>query len=168
MFKLKNQFNIDSLESFQEFNIERKYKAGNKEKMTMLKCKIIGIHTTKNNCAENYQDTGFPWVKVEGCESRLEEKQIIDWLSHFGEVKSEISEDTHEGSDDSSDDHLPGGNGIYSVRMKLERDMPQLMPMHGKKDQTLLPRHYQKMQDLFWSPSEKELQQRKGPMDKVC
>jgi hypothetical protein len=34
---------------------------------------------------------------VEGCEYRLEEKQIIDWLSHFGEVKSELSEDTRIG-----------------------------------------------------------------------
>ncbi len=72
-------------------------------------------------------------MKVEGCEYRLEEEQIIGWLSHFGEVKSEISEDTHEGSDDSSDDLPPVGNGIYSVLMKLKRDMPQLIPMHGKR-----------------------------------
>jgi hypothetical protein len=48
-------------------------------------------------------------------------------------VKSEISEDTHEGSDDSGDDLPPVGNGIYSVQMKLTRDMPQLIPMHGKR-----------------------------------
>jgi hypothetical protein len=132
-FKLKEQFNIDNLESFQEFNVERKCKVGNEEKTAMLKCKIRGIRTTQKNRTESYQDEGFRWVKVEGCEYRLEEKQIIDWLSHFGEVKSEISEDTHEGSDDSSDDLPPVGNGIYSVRMKLERDMPQLIPMHGKR-----------------------------------
>jgi hypothetical protein len=132
-FKLKEQFNIDSLESFQEFNVERKCRVGNEEKTATLKCKIRGIRTTQNNHVENYQDKGFRWVKVEGCEYRLEENQIIDWLSHFGEVKSEISEDTHEGSDDSSDDLPPVGNGIYSVLMKLERDMPQLIPMHGKR-----------------------------------
>jgi hypothetical protein len=49
------------------------------------------------------------------------------------EVKSEISEDTHKGLDDSGDDLLPVGNGIYSVRIKLNRDMPQLIPMHGKR-----------------------------------
>jgi hypothetical protein len=131
-FKLKEQFNIDSLESFQEFNVERKLGVGNEEKTATLKCKIRGIRTAQNNHA-SYQDEGFRWVKVEGCEYRLEEKQIVDWLSHFGEVKSEISEDTHEGSDDSNDDLPPVGNGIYSVRMKLERDMPQLIPMHGKR-----------------------------------
>ena len=132
-FKLKEQLNIDSLESLQEFSVERKCRVGNEEKTATLKCKIRGIRTTQNNRAENYQDEGFRWVKVEGCEYRLEEKQIINWLSHFGEVKSEITEDTHEGSDDSSDDLPPVGNGIYSVLMKLERDMPQLIPMHGKR-----------------------------------
>ena len=48
-------------------------------------------------------------------------------------MKSELSEDTHEELDDSSNDLPPVGNGIYSVRMKLERDMPQLIPMHGKR-----------------------------------
>jgi hypothetical protein len=132
-FKLKEQFNIDSLESFKEFNVERKYRVGNVEKFATLKCKIRGIRMTQNKSSENYQDEGLRWVKVEGCEYRLEEKQIIDWLSHFGEVKSKLSEDTHEGSDDSSDDLPPVGNGIYSVRMKLTRDLPQLIPMHGKR-----------------------------------
>jgi hypothetical protein len=132
-FKLKEQFNIDSLESFQEFELKRKYKVHNVEKKETLKCKIRGIRSSQNNQADNYQDEGFRWVKIEGCEYRLEEKQIFDWLSHFGEVKSEILEDTHEGSDDPSEDLPPVGNGIYSVQMKLKREMPQLIPMHGKR-----------------------------------
>ncbi len=127
-FKLKEQFNIDSPESFKEFNVKRKCRIGNEEKTAILRCKVRGDCTN-----QNYQDEGFRWVKVEGCEYRLEEKQIIDWLSHFGEVKSELSEDTNDGLDDSSDDLPPVGNEIYSVRMKLERDMPQLIPMHGKR-----------------------------------
>jgi hypothetical protein len=132
-FKLKEQFNIDSQESFQEFELKRKYEVHNVEKMAILKCKIRGIHSSQNNQADNYQDEGFRWVKVEGCEYRLEEKQIFDWLSHFGEVKSEILENTHEGFDNSSDDLPPVGNGIYSVQMKLKQDMPQLVPIHGKR-----------------------------------
>ena len=81
----------------------------------------------------DYQDTGIRWVKVLGCEYRLEENQILEWLSHFGEIRSDLSEDTHEGSDDSSDDLPPVGNGIYSVKMKLSREIPQFIPMHGKK-----------------------------------
>jgi hypothetical protein len=72
-------------------------------------------------------------VKIEGCEYRLEENQIINWLSYFGEEKSQILEDKHEVSDDSSDDLQPVGNGIYSLLMKLTWAMPQLVPMHGKR-----------------------------------
>jgi hypothetical protein len=62
-FKLKEQFNIDSLESFQEFKLERNIKV-------------------QNNSNLNYQDKGLRWVKIGGCEYRLEEKQIVDWLSY--------------------------------------------------------------------------------------
>ncbi len=58
-FKLKEQFNIDSLKPFQEFNVERKYKVGTEDKMAILKCKIRGIRSTQNYHAENYQDEGF-------------------------------------------------------------------------------------------------------------
>jgi hypothetical protein len=75
-FKLKEQFNIDSLESFQEFELKRKYKVHNVEKKETLKCKIRGIRSSQNNQADNYQDEGFRWVKIEGCEYRLEEKQM--------------------------------------------------------------------------------------------
>jgi hypothetical protein len=79
-FRLKEQFNIDSLESFQEINLERKCKVGTEEKTPILRCKIRGIRSTQNNRAKNYQDEGLHWVKVEGCEYRQEEEQIIDWL----------------------------------------------------------------------------------------
>jgi hypothetical protein len=58
---------------------------------------------------------------------RLEENQILEWLSYFEEVKTNFFEDTHEEPDDSSDDLPPVGNGIYSVKMKLTQDMPQLI-----------------------------------------
>jgi hypothetical protein len=157
-FKLKEQFNIDTLESFQEFNLERKSRAGNEEKTAILRCKIRGIRSTQNNCAE-----GFRWVKVEGCEYKLEEKQIIDWLSHFGEVKSDISEDTHEESDDSSHDLPPVGNGIYSVQMKLDRDMPQLIPMHGKRIRLYYRDIIKRCTNCFGSHQRKNCKEEKVP-----
>ena len=132
-FKLRKEFNIDSLESVEKFNFERRFRNQNVEKTSILHCKIRGIRTNQKHFDNNYKDEGIRWVKIEGCEYRLEEKQIINWLSFFGEIRSEISEDTHEESDDSSDCLPPVGNGIYSLKMKLSRDMPQLIPMHGKK-----------------------------------
>jgi hypothetical protein len=131
-YKLHQQFNIDQLASVQFFNLERKMMVGGEEKISILKCKIRGIRTEQRVHGEAYEDTGLRYVKVEGCEYRVEKEQIIAWLSNFGEIKSELTEDVYEESDDSEND-MPLGNGIYSVRMKIARDMPQFMPMHGKR-----------------------------------
>jgi hypothetical protein len=131
-YKLHSQFNIDQLASVQFFNLERKMTVGGEEKISILKCKIRGIRTEQRVHGEAYEDTGLRYVKVEGCEYRVEKEQIIAWLSSFGEIKSELTEDVYEGSDDSEND-MPLGNGIYSVRMKIEKDMPQFMPMQGKR-----------------------------------
>ena len=132
-FKLFSPFNIDLLENFQFFELKRKITVRNEEKTSILKCKIRGIRTERRVDGKNYEDTGIRWVKVEGCEYRLEKEQIIEWLSNFGEVRSDLTEDTHEESDDSADDLPRVGNGIYSVKMKLSKDMPQFMPMYGKR-----------------------------------
>ena len=132
-FKLFSQFNIDLLERFQFFELERKMMVRNEEKTSVLKCKIRGIRTEQRLDGENYEDAGIRWVKVEGCEYRVDKNQILEWLSNFGEIKSDLTEDTHEESDDSADDLPPVGNGIYSVKMKLSKDMPQFMPMYGKR-----------------------------------
>jgi hypothetical protein len=105
---------------------------GGEEKISILKCKIRGIRTEQRVHGEAYEDTGLRYVKVEGCEYRVGKEQIIAWLSNFGEIKSELTEDVYEESDDSEND-MPLGNGIYSVRMKIAKDMPQFMPMHGKR-----------------------------------
>ena len=132
-FKLWKPFNIDLLESFQHFELMRPMTVRGEERTSILKCKIRGIRTEKRVDGEGYTDTGMRWVKVEGCEFRVEKEKMVEWLSYFGEVKSEVTEDTLGGSDDSADDLPPVGNGIYSVKMKIERDMPQFLPMYGKR-----------------------------------
>ncbi len=61
--------------------------------------------------AKPTKDWGLRYVKVEGCEYRVEKEQIISWLSNFGEIKSELTEDVHKESDDSENEMLLG-NGI--------------------------------------------------------
>jgi hypothetical protein len=67
-FKLAKQFNIDSLEQFQFFELERKFKVRNEERVSNLKCKIRGIRTKQGVDGDKYEDTGIRWVKIEGCE----------------------------------------------------------------------------------------------------
>ena len=132
IFKLVAPFNIDLLESIQYFDWERSYDVRGEERTAIMKCKIRGIRKDQRN-TEDYIDTGLRWVKIEGSDWRIEKSKMLEWLSFFGEIRSDITEDTHEGSDDSEDDLQPVGSGDYSVRMKLERDIPQFIPMEGRR-----------------------------------
>ena len=55
----------------------------------------------------------------------------------YGEVVSEVEEDFYVIKDSSEEDEEqnPGANrsGIYSVKVKLEKDIPNLLPMCGKR-----------------------------------
>ncbi len=121
-YKLHSQFNIDQLASVQFFNLERKMMVGGEEKILSLKCKIRGIRTEQrvHGHGQTYKDTGLRYVKVQGCEYRVEKEEIISWLSNFGKFNSELTEDVYEESDDSDND-MPLGNGIYSVRIKIKK-----------------------------------------------
>lgn len=130
-FKLFAPFNIDMLKSIEYFDLERPIIVQNEERMSVLKCKIRGIRKERDENSEGYVDSGMRWVKVEGCEFRVDKEQIVEWLSYFGEVKSEVTEDTVPDPD--SEDDMEYGNGIYSVKMKIGRDLPQFMPMFGKR-----------------------------------
>ena len=71
-------------------------------------------------------------MKIKGCEYQLTEDEIIQGLAPFGKLLTPIGEDIYEDMD-SEGDHLVG-NGICSVKMKLEkleRPKPQFLPMHG-------------------------------------
>ena len=132
IFKLVAPFDIDLLESIQFFDWNRTYNVQGEERIAVMKCKIRGIRK-KQRDNDNYVDTGLRWVKIEGNDWRIEKGKMLEWLSYFGEIRSDITEDVHEGSDDSEDDLQPVGSGIYSVRMKLQRDIPQFIPMDGRR-----------------------------------
>ena len=46
--------------------------------------------------ADHYINDGTRVIKIIGCEYRLLEPKILDWLSMFGEVVSEITEELFE------------------------------------------------------------------------
>jgi hypothetical protein len=67
-------------------------------------------------------------VKIEGCDYRVSDEMILEWLGMYGEVFSELVEDVFEGDEDSEGDHT---TGIYSVKMRLNCNIPQLLPKSG-------------------------------------
>jgi hypothetical protein len=82
--------------------------------------------------APNYDGTSndVRWVKIENCEYALEEEEIMEWLRLYGQPLSLLGEDVFP---DSDSDSAPLGNGTYSLKMKLVKDIPQYLPMHGRK-----------------------------------
>ena len=53
-------------------------------------------------------------------------------MSCFGEVLSEITKEQFD-SAGLDQDLPPIGNGTYNIRIKLNRDIPNWIPMYGRK-----------------------------------
>ena len=132
-FKLIEPINIDDLKAYENFEFKRTWMANGKRGEDTIGCKIRGIRyrpPTVSAFENTVQDDGVRVVKIEGCEYRLAEDEILAWLSLYGEARSELKEDCFR------DENQKTGNnrtGNYSIMMKLERTIPQLLPMHGRR-----------------------------------
>ena len=94
-------------------------------------CKIRGIRTSTGEILENDTDPNIRWVKVEWVDYGLQEEQIMAWLDLYGERAGELTEDIYPNNSDSEGD--PICMGTYSIKMRLKKDIPQLIPMWGKR-----------------------------------
>ena len=129
-FKLTELIDIDSLHHREYFQLRRN-RAGRED---ILECKIRGIRRpiVKRSFDKNdsEQDPNIRWVTVDGCDYDLEEDEIMKWLRYYGETFGRLREDIHE---DINTDRPPVGTGTYSIKMRLDAPIPQLLPMFGKK-----------------------------------
>ena len=69
-------------------------------------------------------------MKFEGFEWKVPKEQIISWLRHFETIESELEEDFFI---DKKERESTNRTGNYSVLMKLEANLPQLIPMNGRQ-----------------------------------
>jgi hypothetical protein len=133
-YKLKEQIDVDrNLLHMEYFNFERRYTVKGIEKRDILGCKIRGLRAGNDGAGMNNEpdpDPSIRWVKIEWINYQLEEHQVLDWLNYFGEQAGQLSEDIHPNSDSDAD---PIGNGTFSIKMRLRTDIPQLLPMWGKR-----------------------------------
>ena len=132
-FKLIEPINIDDLQGYENFEFKRTWTANGKKGEDTIGCKIKGIRyrpPTTSAFENTSQEDGIKVVKIEGCEYRLAEDEILAWLSLYGETVSELKEDTFR-----DENHKTGNNrtGNYSIMMRLEKNIPQLLPMHGRR-----------------------------------
>ena len=126
-FKLKEQINLDGLSSVEYFDLERKVSS---TRTDIISCRIMGIRGIQ--AAPNYDGTSndVRWVKIENCEYQIGEEEITRWMRLYGQPLSLLGEDVLP---DSDSDGGQLGNGTYSIKMKLTKDIPQFLPMHGRK-----------------------------------
>ena len=136
-FKLIEPINIDDLDAIEHFNFTRTSTVNGKNYVDIIGCRIRGIRyrpmMVSSFDAEPKSD-GKKIVKIEGCEYRVTEEEILQWLSNYGEIASKLEEDVFR--DEAANDGIGDGTnrtGNYSIMMKLERPIPQLLPMCGRR-----------------------------------
>ena len=136
IFKTKEVFNIDErLAGKSQFVYQKKIKTEQGERLVEMSCTIKGI---REKDPSKKKESIYTWLKIEGAEYQLKEDHIKLWLSEYGFLVSGITEDTEDVEGQSSEDEeirndVDINTGIYSVRMKLNKSIPQLIPMQGKK-----------------------------------
>lgn len=71
---------------------------------------------------------------IEGCEYRIPKNTLIEFLSNYGEIKSDIVETLFDNGIKNQDETV-GRNrtGMYIVKIRLTRNIPQLLPKMGKQ-----------------------------------
>ena len=84
------------------------------------------------------QDDGTREMKIFGCEYRVAKQDLIDALSHYGELLTDIVEELFEdGMDtvDAANGSEEGTNrtGTYVLKIRLHSDVPELLPISGRR-----------------------------------
>ena len=132
-FKLIEPINIDDLAGLENFEFKRTSTANGTIIEDVIGCKIKGIRYREPTVSafENMrQESGEKVVKIEGCEYRVTEDEILAWLSLYGEVTSDLKEDCFRDVNQKTGNNRTGN---YSITMKLEKNIPQLLPMCGRR-----------------------------------
>ena len=131
--KLITPINIDELSDTEFFEFTRTTSIRGKKTDEVIGCKIKGVRWQPNTVSafENPKpDDDRTIVKIEGCDYQVPEEQILTWLSHYGEIKSELEEDLFKDSNETQGNNRTGN---YSIMMVLEHKIPQLIPMNGRR-----------------------------------
>ena len=70
------------------------------------------------------------YSSVNGINSNSDITKVRTWLELYGELLNDITEDSH--FDPNPDSHKVG-NGVYSVKMKIKKPIPNFLPPLGLK-----------------------------------
>ena len=75
-------------------------------------------------------DDGVRELRIDWCNYELTENQICNWVSLYGKIKGEIEEEAIEVPTPRGNQEI--GTGVYLIKAKLSRKIPNLLPAFGK------------------------------------
>ncbi len=133
LFKTKEVFNIDQkFALMQNFSFIKRVQEEDGMVTHTYDCSIRGVRAEGSTRSDQYT-----WIKVEGADYQLEPTAIRMWLMEYGTLMSELTEDKIDMELSSDEEELYQGveltTGNYSVKMRLEREIPQFLPIDGKR-----------------------------------
>ena len=143
VFKLKSAINVDELLPVQFFEFRRVSTRHGKIHHDVISCKILGLRHQNQaprnqnlppTSDRNIVDDGTRKINIEGCEYRIPCDTLVEYLSVYGDITSNITEDLFvDGCDQSSEEGGTNRTGNYSVQIRLNKPIPQLIPILGKR-----------------------------------
>ena len=132
-FLLNSAINVDEFYPMQRFEFHRKSSINGRSHTDIIGCKIVGLRQINRERPQpdinQSTDDGTRKITIEGCEYRIPKEVLFQYLEHYGEIVSDIREQLF---DDGGEEGL-NRTGNYTVRIRLEKDIPQLIPIHGKR-----------------------------------
>ena len=136
VYKLTEQIDIDTLACVEYFEFERKMVQNGEERIEHFGCQLKGIRNRRPGMTtimeeESATEPNVFDVTVSGCDYCVEEEEILEWLNVYGETFGKLSENVY--LEEEYPTAKPTGNGSYTVKMRLDRPIPQFLPMYGKK-----------------------------------
>ena len=148
-FKLKTAINVDELFHLRKFIFHRKSTRQGVSHTDQIHCMISGLRQHNPEHASNAKqstlsnsamDDGTRKIQIQGCEYRIPKEVLVEYLSNFGELVSDIREALFDDGGDPLE-AADGTNrtGNYNVKIKLRGDIPQLLPILGKRIRIFYP-----------------------------
>jgi hypothetical protein len=133
LFKTKTIFNIDQkFGDKTNFTYSKTVQTEKGEVTNVYECSIRGVRAEAGPTRSRYT-----WVKIEGTDYQFESATLTKWLSKFGSIESELGEEVEDLEISSEEEEEYGrvqmATGIYSVKMVLQNQIPQFLPIDGKR-----------------------------------
>ena len=97
------------------------------------------LDLNKTNNQHKDRDVNIKEIRIEGSNYDLSEDQILEWIELYGRVQSEIQEEAVVLVDEVDKAENLVGTGVYLVTARLDRQIPNVVPIQGKKIKVWYP-----------------------------